>query len=196
MEISVDLMGWGWTYDELKKACTEFDDLGFDGCYIGDDLFPHYWEEDPASAVPEIEVYDPWTLLPIIAELTTLIRIGTMVTPGGRRHPALFAKMTTLVDIIAGGRRTAGLSASNAPDQRSAVGDLKLNLTERVARLGEEVRILDSLWRNERTTFKGTYYSVESLISYPKPVSQPRPELLFGFKSKKYMTRLAAEFAD
>ena len=76
----------------------------YDACYMGDDLFPHYFDDDPANAQPEVEVYDPWTVLPLMAELTQRMRIGSLVTPCGRRHPGLFAKMTSIVDIVSQGQ--------------------------------------------------------------------------------------------
>ena len=196
MEISTLPVGWGWSYDQLKAGWQEIEALGFDACYMGDDLFPHYFDDDPAGALSQVEVYDPWTILPVMAETTTRMRIGSMVTPVGRRHPALFAKMTTLVDIISNGRLTVSLGAGNAPDQIGALGESRMKGTQRAVRLEEEVRILHSLWTQERTNFEGEYYTIRDLVSYPKPISRPRPEIQIAFKSKKYLTRLAAEFAD
>lgn len=196
MEISTLMVGWGWDYGQLRAGWQEIEELGYDACYMGDDLFPHYFDDDPANAQGRVEVYDPWTVLPAMAETTKRMRIGPLVSPCGRRHPALFAKMTTLVDIISEGRLTVGMGAGNAPDQTRAVGEPYLKATERAAKLEEEVRILNSLWTEERTTFEGKYYSVTDLVNFPKPVRRQGPELQLAFKSKKFLTRLAAEFAD
>ena len=196
MEISTLMVGWGWSYDQLKAGWQEIEQLGYDACYMGDDLFPHYFDDDPANAQAQVEVYDPWTVMPAMAETTKRMRIGSLVSPCGRRHPALFAKITTLVDIISEGRLTVSMGAGNAPDQTRAVGESYLNGTERAAKLEEEIRILNSLWTEERTTFEGRYYNVRNLVNFPKPVHRPGPELQIAFKSKKFLTRLAAEFAD
>ena len=196
MEISTLMVGWGWDYGQLRAGWQEIEELGYDACYMGDDLFPHYFDDDPANAQGRVEVYDPWTVLPAMAETTKRMRIGPLVSPCGRRHPALFAKMTTLVDIISEGRLTVSMGAGNAPDQTRAVGEPYLKATERAAKLEEEVRILNSLWTEERTTFEGKYYSVTDLVNFPKPVRRQGPELQLAFKSKKFLTRLAAEFAD
>ena len=196
MEISTLMVGWGWNYEQLRAGWQEIEELGYDACYMGDDLFPHYFDDDPANAQARVAVYDPWTVLPAMAETTRRMRIGPLVSPCGRRHPALFAKITTLVDIISEGRLTVSMGAGNAPDQTRAVGEPYLNGTERAAKLEEEVRILNSLWTEERTSFAGKYYSVSNLVNFPKPVRRPGPELQIAFKSKRYLTRLAAEFAD
>ena len=196
MEISTLMVGWGWSYDQLKAGWQQIEELGYDACYMGDDLFPHYFDDDPANAQAQVEVYDPWTVMPAMAETTKRMRIGSLVSPCGRRHPALFAKITTLVDIISKGRLTVSMGAGNAPDQTLAVGEPYLGGTERAAKLEEEVRILNSLWTEERTTFEGRYYTVRNLVNFPKPVRRSGPELQLAFKSKKFLTRLAAEFAD
>lgn len=196
MEISTLLVGWGWSYDQLKAGWLEIEALGYDACYMGDDLFPHYFDDDPANAQPEVEVYDPWTVLPLMAELTQRMRIGSLVTPCGRRHPGLFAKMTSIVDIVSQGRLSVGMGAGNSPDQTTAMGEPYLKSSERVTKLEEEIKILDSLWSKTRTNFKGQYYTVQDLVNCPKPVRPHRPELQIAFKSKKFLTRLAAEFAD
>ena len=196
MEVSTLMVGWGWSYDQLKAGWQEIEALGFDACYMGDDLFPHYFDDDVENAQSQVEVYDPWTILPIMADSTSRMRIGSLVSPAGRRHPALFAKMTSIVDTIANGRLTVSMGAGNSPDQRAALGEPNLSGTERAARLAEEVRILDSLWQNERTTLAGEYYTVNKMVNYPKPARRPRPEIQIAFKSKKFLTRLAAEFAD
>ena len=54
-----------------------------------------------------------------MAETADRMRIGSLVSPAGRRHPALFAKMTSIVDIISNGRLTVGMGAGNSPDQRA-----------------------------------------------------------------------------
>ena len=136
------MVGWGWSWDEMVRGWQEVEELGYDACYLGDDLFPHYGDPDQSTAQSRVEVYDPWTVLPVMAATTDRMRIGPLVTPCGRRHPALFAKITTMVDIISNGRLTVSMGAGNAPDQTRACGQPFLKPTERVAMLEEEVRIL------------------------------------------------------
>ena len=41
MEISTLMVGWGWNYEQLRAGWQEIEELGYDACYMGDDLFPH-----------------------------------------------------------------------------------------------------------------------------------------------------------
>ena len=122
---SLDVIGGlgDWTYEQLRAGWQEIEALGFDACYMGDDLFPHHFDDDPANAEAQVEVYDPWTVMAVMAETTERMRIGSLVSPAGRRHPVLFAKMTSIVDVISNGRLSVGLGSGNAPDQAHALGE-------------------------------------------------------------------------
>ncbi len=191
LHVSTMIVGWGWTFPEILNAWCRAESLGFDAAYMGDDSFPHSFVESDY----ELSCYDPWTVLPAIAQATSKIRIGTTVTPAGRRHPGLFAKMTSIVDEISGGRLIVGMGAGNAPAQQNSFGEPFRSGHERVKMLSEELAILHSLWSEDRTSFVGEYYQVEEGINFPKPVQQPGPEILLGFKSTKYMPALVAKYA-
>lgn len=188
MDVAVLLVGWGWTYAQMKAGWSEIEDLGYDICYLGDDLFPH----------PDVDeaVYDPWTLLPAIAATTKRMKIGSLVSPVGRRHPGLFAKMTTNIDVASGGRLIVGMGTGNAPEQQRSLNQPFPPPSERAEMLREELSILKSLWTQSRTTFEGKFYQVYDAINEPKPASRPHPEIVVGLRSKKFSARVAAEFAD
>jgi alkanesulfonate monooxygenase SsuD/methylene tetrahydromethanopterin reductase-like flavin-dependent oxidoreductase (luciferase family) len=197
MEVSTLLVGWGWTYDQLRAGWQEIEQLGFDACYVGDDLFTHHMDaKDEPQADAEDSVYETWTILSAMAATTRRMRIGSLVSPCNRRHPVLFAKMTTMVDIISGGRLSLGMGAGNAPDQYRSMGIPFKTPAERTAMLREELQIIKALWTEGRASFQGEYYSVMDAINSPKPIQQPHPEIHIAFKSKKHLPKIAAEFAD
>lgn len=197
MEVSTLLVGWGWTYDQLRSGWIEIEELGFDACYMGDDVFVHHMDaHDAPQADAGESVYEAWTMLSAMAATTQRIRIGSLVSPCGRRHPVLFAKMTTMVDIISGGRLSLGMGAGNSPDQFGAMGIPFRSAVERTKMLAEELHIIRSLWVEGVATFEGEYYSVNGAINSPKPIQAPHPEIHIAFKSPKYTTGIAAEFAD
>jgi hypothetical protein len=113
LHLSVLLVGWGWTWEQMRDGAQEIEALGFDAIYIGDDLFPH----------PDVDttVFDPWTVLPALAVSTSHVRLGSLVSPVGRRHPGLFAKITSGTDEISGGRLIVGMGAGNMPEQQASL---------------------------------------------------------------------------
>ncbi|MCY3618627.1 MAG: LLM class flavin-dependent oxidoreductase [Acidimicrobiaceae bacterium] len=185
---SVLLVGWGWTVAEYLDAAAEIESLGFHACYIGDDIFAH-------QANIDVGTFEPWTMLPAMAMRTRHLRLGSLVSPVGRRHPGLFAKITSTADLLSGGRMIVGMGAGNAPEQQRSLGVEFPSARERVAMLGEELEILRSLWTQTRTDFEGDHYSISGGVCEPKP---PRPggaEILLAAEKPK-MVALAARFAD
>ena len=195
MEVACHLVGSGWTYDQLKSAWQEIEELGFDSCYTGDDIFTHHMDGIPHPDADGF-VFETWTVLTAMAATTDRMRIGPLVSPCGRRHPVLLAKMSSAVDIISSGRLTLGMGAGNSPAQYRSMGIPFLKPAERTVRLREELHVIRSMWTQERTTFLGEYYQVEDAINSPKPVQQPHPEILVAYQGKKYLPGVAAEFAD
>jgi alkanesulfonate monooxygenase SsuD/methylene tetrahydromethanopterin reductase-like flavin-dependent oxidoreductase (luciferase family) len=185
------IVGWGWSFQQVLDAWCRAEALGFDAAYMGDDSFPHAFMEADYG----LSCYDPWAVLPVIAHATSRMRIGTTVTPAGRRHPGLFAKMTSIVDEISQGRLIVGMGAGNAPAQQNSFGEPFRTGPERVKMLSEELAILHSLWTKDRTSFAGDYYQVNEGINFPKPVQAQGPEVLLGFKSTKHMPALVAKYA-
>jgi alkanesulfonate monooxygenase SsuD/methylene tetrahydromethanopterin reductase-like flavin-dependent oxidoreductase (luciferase family) len=188
VDVAVLLVGWGWTYDQIRTGWMQVEELDYDICYLGDDLFAHQDDADVA-------VFEPWTLLPAMAATTKRMRIGSLVSPVGRRHPGLFAKMTTNVDLISGGRLIVGRGLGNAPEQQASLGQPYPPPSERTAMLREELVIMRSLWTEGRCTFEGEHYDLTNALCNPRPISEPHPEVLLAFASPKFLPPLAAEFA-
>jgi hypothetical protein len=59
----------------------------------------------------------------------------------------------------------------------------------------EAVQIVDSLMRNERTSFEGTHYRLRDAPFAPKPVQQPRVPIVIGTSGRR-MLRVVARYAD
>lgn len=142
--------------------------------------------------------FEAWTLLAALASQTSRIRVGTLVSNVFWRNPAFLARQTVTVDHISNGRLELGIGAGASADvdpTYSMTGLKYWGPGKRVARFKENVEILDSLLRNEVTTYGGRYYNLEETAMNPQPLQKPRPPITIGALGPK-MLRIAAQYAD
>jgi alkanesulfonate monooxygenase SsuD/methylene tetrahydromethanopterin reductase-like flavin-dependent oxidoreductase (luciferase family) len=128
-----------------------------------------------------------------MAEATKRVRIGCLVTGNTYRNPALLAKEAVTVDHLSGGRLEFGIGAAWAEIEHEMYGFEGLD--HRVGRLSESLRILKSLFTEERTTFDGRYYHFKDAIANPKPIQKPHPPFWIGASGASTL-RLVARYGD
>ena len=161
--------------------------LGFDSLWDCDHMV------QPSR--PEGPYHEGWTLLAGLAAVTERVRIGVLVSSNTFRHPAILAKEAATVDHISNGRLEVGLGAGWYVPEHEMYGFDFPEPAGLVSRFREAVEIIDSLLRNEYTTYQGEHYHLKSAVFRPRPVQQPRPPLTIGAKKQK-MLRITAEYAD
>ncbi|MEM0288022.1 MAG: LLM class flavin-dependent oxidoreductase [Nitrososphaerota archaeon] len=130
---------------------------------------------------------DAWTFLSFIAARTNSIQLGTCVTPIPLRNPAILAKIVATLDVLSGGRVLLGAGAGwHRPefDAFSVWDEPKI----RVAKVEEGIHLITTLWKEERVSYKGKYYSVKDASIEPKPVQKPYPEIWFGSTGRKMLS--------
>src|SRR6266498_967719 len=123
---------------------------------------------------------DAWATLAGLAARTGTVRLGTLVSPATFRHPSVLAKTVVTVDHISGGRVEVGLGAGWLDQEHAAYGFDMPPAKERMARLAEQLEIVNGEWANGPFDFQGSYYRVKDLDALPKPVQRPRPNLIVG----------------
>ncbi len=161
--------------------------------------FDHVWNMDHFAALggdPTGDIFEAWTLLAAMAEATTRVRIGCMVTGNTYRHPGVLAKTAVTVDHLSGGRLEFGLGAAWAENEHTMLGLDFGTVGTRADRLDEACRIIRSLWTEPMTTFDGVHYRLQDAIAEPKPVQQPHPPIWIGGSGRKRTLRIVAEHAD
>jgi alkanesulfonate monooxygenase SsuD/methylene tetrahydromethanopterin reductase-like flavin-dependent oxidoreductase (luciferase family) len=164
-----------------------FEDLGFDSVWDCD----HF--NQPSN--PAGPYFEAWTLLSALAAHTSRIRIGVLVTSNTFRHPALLAQQAVTVDHVSNGRLDLGLGAGWFAAEHERFGVEFPPPAGLVGRFREAVEIVDSLLRNEETTYQGRHYQLDGAYLRPRPVQKPRPPLTLGAHRSR-MLRICAEYAD
>lgn len=140
--------------------------------------FDHLWTYDhlnPINGDLTGVAWEGWMLLPAMAEATSRVRIGCMVTGNTYRHPGLLAKMATTVDHLSGGRLEFGIGAAWAEAEHGML-DLEFPpVGERIRRLGEACTIIKQLWTGDPVSHDGPAYHLHEAVQNPPPLQRPTP---------------------
>ncbi len=174
--------------DHQREAWRIADEAGFD----------HLWPFDHLIALgpdPSQPIYDGWTILGAVAEVTRRIRIGLNVTGNLYRHPGLLAKIAVTVDHLSHGRLEMGMGAAWNEPEFVMYGLPFPSAADRIRMLDESCRVLKLLWSEGRASFDGRFYHLTEAIAEPKPI-QRYPPLWIGGSGPKRTLRVVAKHAD
>jgi F420-dependent oxidoreductase-like protein len=181
----------GVTWDDWLSLALACEEHGFDGLFRSD----HYLSFDDPR---ERGAFDAWSTLAALASITERVRLGTLVSPVGFRHPAMLSKAVVAVDHASDGRAELGMGAGWFEREHRAFGFPFPPASERHDILAEQIEIVHRLWdRDEdQVDFEGTHYRLDACTSLPKPVQDPHPPLIVGGGAGPRSTALAARWAD
>lgn len=157
------------------------------------------WVYDHVHNVPRPAheaVFECWTTVAAISQVTTRVRLGQMVGCTSYRNPALLAKITSTVDVVSGGRLDWGIGAGWYENEYRAYGYEFPRPAERIARLEDTVEIVKRMWTEDDATFKGRYHSVSRAQCDPKPLQRPHPPIWIGGGGEQLTLRVVAKHAD
>jgi len=159
--------------------------------------FDHGWTLDHLSwrTLRGKPWFDAMTTLAVAAGATRKITLGTLVASPNFRHPVVTAAQARTLDHLSGGRFVLGIGAGAPGSDSTALGGPELSLGDRAARFREFVTLVDTLLRNENTTFEGSYFAARDVCLAPLCVQRPRLPMAIAATGARGM-RLAAEYAD
>jgi len=185
--LSVFLPQAAMHYSLLRERARTVEALGYNALWIVD----HMW----TRGLPDVDLLEAWTTVAALAEATTRLRLGVLVTCNSYRNPGILAKSVATADQVSGGRIECGLGAGWMEEEYRAYGFDFPPIRTRLAQLEESLEILSSLFTKRRTSFEGRYYRFLNAPFSPKPVQSPLPITLGGSGTRVFM-RLVARFAS
>jgi len=169
----------------LLDLAVAAEDAGFDSVWTSDHFQP--WRHTDGHA-PNALVW-----LGAATQATRRVVLGTSVlTPTLRYNPAVVAQAFGTLGCLAPGRVILGVGTGEALNE-TPVGVAWPEQGERFARLKESVTLIQQLWRGERLTVEGEYYSVANATIYDRP-DVPLPVYIAA--SGPAAARLAGRIAD
>lgn len=178
---------------DLLEAARRAEEEGFAAVYVPD----HFANEPPGSGRldDQVPMWEALSILGALAASTSRVRLGGHVLCNLFRHPALTAQAIATLDNVSEGRAVLGIGAGWTKNEFEMTGVAFPEVGTRLRMLDESVRIIKSLWTENRTSFDGEFYRLREAFLPAKPVQRPHPPVLFG-GSGKGLLRIAAREAD
>jgi alkanesulfonate monooxygenase SsuD/methylene tetrahydromethanopterin reductase-like flavin-dependent oxidoreductase (luciferase family) len=175
--------------DRILTFARRAEELGFDGLFAFDHLFP---PGAPADR-PSLEAF---ATLSAVAAVTERIAIGTLVARASLRSAGLLAKQAATLDDLSGGRLILAIGTGDAlsREEHEAFGIPYLGPDVRRAHLEETVRAARALFGGEAFA-GGAHVPPVAGPLLPPPARPGGPPLWIGGASED-AARLAGALAD
>jgi probable F420-dependent oxidoreductase len=140
--------------------------------------------------------WEPVAALAAAAAVTRRLVVGSLVYDVDYRHPVVLAKAAATIQLLSGGRHEFGIGAGWMETDYREAGMPYDRPGVRIERLEEALRVIRSMWQNERTTFDGKHYQIRGMARAAElPASMPAPRILIGGGGKRVL-RVAGRYAD
>ncbi len=176
-------------WQKAVEIATLAEELGYDSLWVYDHV---HNVPRPANEA----VFECWTTIAAISQLTSRIKLGQMVGCCSYRNPALLAKITSTVDVVSGGRLNWGIGAGWYENEYRSYGYEFPKPAQRIRMLEETVEIVKRMWTEPTATFKGAHFEVNRAYCDPKPLQQPHPPVLIGGGGEQLTLRVVAKHAN
>ena len=143
-------------FDGIMDKSREQEEIGYDGLWV-----------------PETS-HDPFTMLPLMAEATENVELGTSIVVGFARNPMDLAYSANDIQLISKGRFTLGLGSQ-----------IKAHITRRfsmewskpAARMREMILATKAIWNSwntgEKLDFRGDFYQHTLMTPFFHPGENP-----------------------
>src|SRR5215204_2515337 len=180
--------GIGW--DRWRRLALAVEDLGYVGLYRSD----HFPNKRTGIYRDGLEL---WSSLAWLAENTSRIEFGPLVSPVSFRHPVITAWPASSVANLARGRLRLGLGAGWNEWGHETFGFDVLYTERRFARFVEGLEVVTSLLRNdEPVSFDGEFYQIRDALLMPRSPRQGGTPVVVGGNGVRRTLPLAARYAD
>jgi alkanesulfonate monooxygenase SsuD/methylene tetrahydromethanopterin reductase-like flavin-dependent oxidoreductase (luciferase family) len=163
------------TWDDWRALAGACEEHGIEALFRSDHYLSVFGRSERGSL-------DAWATINALAAVTSKLRLGTLVSPATFRHPSELAKVVVTADHVSGGRVELGLGTGWNEAEHEAYGFPFPPIGERMKMLAEQLELISRQWGAGPIQ--------------PKPLQQPRPNLILGGRGGPRSIRLAARFAD
>ena len=182
---NVDDEGMAADWDYVRRLARRSEEIGFDLTLIAELNLNDIKGIDAPSL-------DAWSTAAALAAITERLELMVAVRPTFHA-PALLAKQAANIDHISAGRLSLNVVSSWWATEARQYGVAFDQHDERYARTDEWLTVVDGMWREPEFSHEGRFYSIQSAVLEPKPLSRPRPTIYAGGESPAAKALIAAK---
>ena len=147
---------------ELLDYSILAEEVGFGSVFVSDHFQP--WKHTDGHAPNALA----W--LGALGASTKRVVIGTSVlTPTFRYHPSIVAQAFGTLGAMFPGRVVLGVGTGESLNEVPSTAMQWPGAKERRDRLREAIRLINTLWTQDRVTFEGQFYRTRDATVYDKP---------------------------
>ncbi len=165
---------------EVLDYAARAEQMGFSSLWAWDHIL--LGSKNPFAFLESLSV------LAALAVTTEKVRLGTGVLVLPLRNPVVLAKVTSTIDRMSGGRLVLGVASGWYEREFEAVG---VPFAERGRVFERNAEILKRFWTEERVDGSEDGMEFRGAVMLPRPLQQPRPQLLIGGYVDKVLRRVA-----
>ena len=186
MEFGICIPHYGKPLDipKILDTVRRVEALGFDSVWVTD----HILVPQTLEIIYRDHMLEPLALLNYVAAITTRVKIGTSVVILPYRNPVVVAKMLATTDQLSAGRLIFGAAVGWMEPE---FGALRAPFADRGAFSDECLRLIKTLWTQEKVSFEGRYFVFADMQASPRPLQQPHPPIWVGGNSPRARRRVA-----
>lgn len=190
VEIGIMIEGQnGLNWDHWQRIARTVEEAGYSSLFRSD----HFTNSKP----PDIDSLELWVSLTWLANNSSKLEFGSLVTPMSFRHPVHTARMAAAVDDLSGGRMSLGLGAGWQEREHDNFGFDLSHPSNRFDRFEEGVQIISQLLHSdEAVDFNGKFFQLNGAILLPRPNRTGGPPIIIGGIGEKRTLAVAAQYAD
>jgi probable F420-dependent oxidoreductase len=175
------------TPEDVVRISQRAEELGYHSVWGNDHITPPAYVREDYDTPPQW--FEPLITLAYIAAKTKHIRLGTAILALPLRDPVWVAKQVATLDTFSGGRMMLAVGVG-AYREEFILSKPRQSNAHRGNMLTEGMQVLNTIFNNRISTFKGEYYAFDELEIYPKPIQNPFP-LFSGGNSENELVRCA-----
>ena len=190
LEVAIMIEGQdGIDWRRWQRLVQTVEGLGYAGLFRSD----HF--TNPTG--PVLDALELWSSLTWLADNTSRIEFGPLVSPVSFRHPVETAWRALAVDDLSGGRLRLGLGAGWQEREHETYGFDLLDADRRFARFEEALQIVILLLQSdEPVSFDGEFYRLRDAALMPRSPRPGGPPIVIGGNGPRRTLPLAARYAD